>query len=299
MTPSAPPISASARAPRRVAPRSIASLLAALSAALGAACGDNLTVPPDRDPASDPDPPVLGCVPNLDASIERAELAPTLDVVARYVVSPSGTERTVDLEGAQGEEGLVWDFATDYADDERLELAATALAGKWYEDAFESGAFVTAFDRSGRLESVAVAREDGLYLLGIASSEAAPAEGTTLLVYDPPIALLRYPVEVGQKFVSSGSITDGTVRGLPYAGRDTYEVEVDAMGSIDLPQLTFAEVHRVRTKVTVEPSVGAPVVRQQISFFAECFGEVARVTSRDGESNPNFTEAAELRRFGY
>jgi hypothetical protein len=57
-------------------------------------------------------------------------------------------------------------------------------------------------------------------------------------------------------------------------------------------------VHRVRTKVTVEPTVGATVVRRQTSFFAECFGEVARVTSADGETNEDFTSAAELRRLG-
>ena len=273
--------------------------LAPLALTLAAACGDNLTVPPDRDPAADPDPPVLGCVPNLDGAIARGELEPATGVEVRYVVSPPDTTRPVDFAGEEGENGLTWDFATDYASDQALAIAAGSLEGTWYQAFFEAGAFVTPFDRSGRLESVALARDDALLLLGIASRDEAPAEGKTLLVYDPPIVLLRFPVEVGQSFVSSGEITDGLVQGLPYAGRDTYEVAVDAMGAVDLPQLTFEQVHRVRTKVTVEPAVGAPVVRYQTSLFAECFGEVVRATSANGETNPDFTEAAELRRLGY
>jgi hypothetical protein len=76
-------------------------------------------------------------------------------------------------------------------------------------------------------------------------------------------------------------------------------VSVDAIGQIDLLQYTFEEVHRVRTKVTVEPAVGASVVRFQTSFFAECFAEVARAVSADGATSADVTEAAELRRLGF
>jgi len=53
------------------------------------------------------------------------------------------------------------------------------------------------------------------------------------------------------------------------------------------------------TKVTVEPAVGDAVVRRQVSFYAECFAEVARATSADGETTDLFTTATELRRLGY
>jgi hypothetical protein len=36
-----------------------------------------------------------------------------------------------------------------------------------------------------------------------------------------------------------------------------------------------------------------------VSYFFECFGEVARATSQRDEPDPNFTEAAEVRRLGY
>lgn len=264
-----------------------------------AACGENLTLPPDRDPASDPPVAPLECLPNLDAKIERDELAPAIGTAISYVVSPPGTSRNVDLAGSEGEGGIEWDFSTDYADDQALSVTPSTLTGKWYAASFQDGAFVTPFNREGSLESIGLTSDGGLLLLGIASRDEAPEEGQTLLVYDPPITVLKFPVEVGQSFVSAGEITNGVALGLPYAGRDTYEVDVDAMGSVDLIQFTFDEVFRVRTKVTVEPAVGAAVTRRQTSFYAECFAEVARATSADGETEPDFTDAAELRRLGY
>lgn len=282
-------------APRPSLPSMV--LLASLLVASG--CGENLTVPPDRDPATDPPVAPLECLPNLDGRIDRAELAPAIGTAISYVVSPPDTSRSVDLAGSEGQDGLEWDLSTDYADDQALSITPSTLAGKWYASSFPDGAFVTPFNREGTLESIGLTSDGGLLLLGIASRDEAPDEGQTLLVYEPPIAVLKFPVEVGQAFVSSGEITNGVAFGLPYAGRDTYEVDVDAMGSIDLIQYTFEEVFRVRTKVTVEPAVGAAVTRRQTSFYAECFAEVARATSADGETETDFTDAAELRRLGY
>jgi len=263
------------------------------------ACGENKTIPPERDPATDPDPTPLTCIPNKDERIDASELLPTYGVPAHYVVNPPTVSRKVDVVGAPDEDGgTLWDFAVDFADDQALAVEASTLEGKWYAQSFDDGAFVTPFNREGSLDSIGLVRDDGFLLLGLASHDENPPEGKTLLVYDPPIVVLQLPVEVGQSFVSVGQITNGMIDGLPYAGKDTYEVTVDAMGAIDLPQLTFEQVHRVRTKVTVEPTVGATVVRRQVSFYAECFGEVARVTSADGEQDPDFTNAAELRRLG-
>ncbi|NUO51305.1 MAG: hypothetical protein HOV80_20815 [Polyangiaceae bacterium] len=263
-----------------------------------AGCGDNLTIPPDRDPATDPDPLPLGCVPNLDGRIDASELQPAIGTQISYVVSPPGVSRSIDVVGTTTDGEPAWDFATDYADDQSLVVVPANLSGKWYAASFPEGAFVTPFNREGTLESIGMAREDAIVLLGLASKEADPAEGRTLLVYTTPIVVLSLPVEAGQTYTSVGEIVNGTVQGLPYAGRDTYEVSVDAVGEIDLPQLTFEEVHRVRTKVTVEPAVGTSVVRRQVSFYAECFAEVARATSADDETEENFTQAAELRRLG-
>ena len=276
--------------------RKLFALLVVLS---GIGCGDNLTLPPERDPAKGEDPPELSCLPNLDGTIASTELSAAIGVPVRYVISPVGVSRSVDLVGKDEGEGTVWDFAIDFADDQALTVTPRGLEGSWFAASFPADAFVTPFDRDGRVLSIGQARADGIVLLGLASAEADPQEGRTLLVYDQPVTVLALPAAVGQSYVSVGNVTGGTAFGLPYAGRDTYEVSVDAIGELDLPQLTFEQVLRVKTKVTVEPAVGAAVVRRQVSFYAEFFGEVLRAQSQDGEPEELFTTATELLRLGF
>ncbi len=270
-----------------------------LSGAL-AACGDNLTLPPERTPAQGSDTQELECIPDLDGIIQRDELAAAIGVPINYLVSPPGVERPVDLKGTPDEEGkTVWNLSVDYADDQALVVTPSTPAGTWFEGLFDvEGAFVTPFDAGGTVLSVGVLEDDGLYLLGVVSAEENPDDGQTRLVYTDPVLVLALPVEVGESHVSVGEVVDGTAFGLPYAGRDVYEVAVDALGAADLPQLSFDQVHRVVTKVTVEPVVGTSTSRRQVSFFAECFAEIGRA-SADGDEDELFTTATELRRLGF
>jgi hypothetical protein len=93
-------------------------------------------------------------------------------------------------------------------------------------------------------------------------------------------------------------VKNATLRGLPYAGQDSYAISVDAAGELILPSITFTQALRVRTTVTATPAAGAAVTTKQVSFLFECFGEVARATSQTGETQDNFTTAAEVRRLG-
>ena len=161
------------------------------------------------------------------------------------------------------------------------------------------GAFVTPFDAGGTVDNIARQTDQSLLLLGVASDDQSPAEGQTLLIYDNPVEILRFPIQPGTEFVSTGVVQNGTLRGLPYAGKDVYEVRVDAEGSVVLPSLWFQQAFRVRTKVTVQPAVGASTSRRQVSYFSECFAEVVRATSLPDEPNEDFTTAAELRRIGF
>ena len=73
---------------------------------------------------------------------------------------------------------------------------------------------------------------------------------------------------------------------------------------LKLPQLTFQQTIRVRTRVTLEPVAGPSLVTRQVSFLAECYGEVARATSAqqaasEADLDLVFTEAAEVRRLGF
>ncbi len=276
--------------------------LACIALALGlvAGCSDNKTEPPNYSDYQGAAPEPLACVPNLDGRIDASEARPAIGVSITYLVSPAGAERAVDLPGIDlGNGRFRWDFATDYADDQAAKIVPAGVSGKWYQASFPPDAFVTPFDAAGSVENVLRQDDNALWLLGVASRDEAPPEGKTLMVYDSPVELMRFPVEPGGSFISTGTIQKATLRGLPYAGKDIYEVSVDGSGEALLPSLTFTQVHRVRTRVTVAPAVGASTSRRQVSLFFECFAEVVRATSKPDEPESNFTTAAELRRIGF
>jgi len=265
------------------------------------ACGENVTPLPDRPIYENPDGGVLSCVPNLDGRIDPNELEAAIGIPVTLLVSPPGVERPVDLVGQVVAEQRVWDFATDYADSTLARIEAAEVEGQWFEAEFPDDGtpgtrFVTPIDAGGSTVGIYRKNDDALSLLGVASAQPDPPEGRTLLVYDRPIALYRFPIEAGASHVSTGEVSGGTLRGLPYAGRDIYEVEVRSSGRIELPDLAFDQALRVDVRVTVEPAVGAATSRRQVSFLFECFGEVARATSRPDETAIDFTTAAELRR---
>ncbi|HEX7601434.1 MAG TPA: hypothetical protein VF316_07515 [Polyangiaceae bacterium] len=263
------------------------------------ACSDNRTKQPVRPDYEGGSLPPLSCVPNLDGKIEASEMKPALGVMARYLTSPQGVSRTVNVAGTVDGTGVrVWDLGSDYADDQIAKVTASAIGGKWYEQSFPSATFVAPFDAGGTLDAIYANNDTTIALLGLASAVADPPEGRTLLAYDTPIAVFRFPLAPGNAWTSSGSVTKGMVRGQPYNGKDTYEISVDAAGRLLTPDFTFTQVLRVRTKVTVEPAAGQVTVQRQASFLFECFGEVARATSKPGEPSDDFTQTSELRRLG-
>jgi hypothetical protein len=273
------------------------ALFAMLCSACLAGCGENQTHPPDR-PDYDGGPNTLQCVPNLDGKIEATELKAALNVSVSYLVSPPGETRMVDLKGmSDGAGHRFWDFSQDFKSDAKITISASSLAGKWYQASFPNGQWVAPVDAAGVNEGVYSADDQAIYLHGLASKDEMSAS-KTLLVYDQPVALYRFPLEVGAHWVSTGTVQNGMVAGLPYAGMDTYDVSDVASGEMDLHDFTFTQVHRLNTTVTLAPAAGATQVTRQASFVFECFGEVVRVTSQTGEQNDDFTTAAEVRRLG-
>lgn len=264
-----------------------------------AGCVDNITPAPERELYQGGTSPIPECVPNLDGRIDANELIPALGVPVGFRISPAGQERPVDIAGALDQQGVrVWDWTSDDGTDQLLRVAAAELAGKWYADRFPGGEFVLPLGADGGLEGVYSKTNTALLLHGFASPTANPTEGQTLVVYTDPVTTLRFPLQSGDSWVSVGQVRNGKIYDLPYAGQDTYEVSVDATGELWLPDLSFDEVLRVRTHVTTQPAVGTPTSRRQVSFFFECFGEVARAVSFPGETDSNFRRASEVRRLG-
>lgn len=276
------------------------TLILAAAVLASAACADNLTLPPEREPFQAAEPQPLECVPNLDEQIDPEELPVGFDSAVSYRINPTGDARPVDLVGLVDQDGVrVWDWSSDDSDDQELLIAAKEPAEQWYADSFPEAEFIAPLDAGGRLDGVYSRTESGVFLLGYASTEEQPAVGQTLIVYTEPVAIYRFPLEEGAEWVSVGEVRNGLVQDLPYAGRDIYSVTVDATGELWLPELRFDQVHRVRTNLTVEPSVGEGFTRKQVGYVFECFGEVARAVSEDNETDENFDTAVEIRRLGF
>jgi hypothetical protein len=287
------------------------ALLAPL--ALAAGCDDqNLTWPVAATyEAAAPAP--LACIPNLDGAIEAYEMAPTLNQLATYRVSPplpteSQEGRPVDLAGTVDDSGRrIWDWSAADPSDRNADLEAEPLAGRWYAASFPGGEFVLPADAAGHLEGVYSHDEAALKLYGVASALADPPEGRTLLVYQEPVVFLPFPLTLGQSWTQTGIVRNGTLQGLsPWSQDDLYESTVDAAGELRLPDFTFTQALRLYTKVTVKPKAGnrEGYVQHQYSFVFECFGEVARATSPlvyDSASDPgkDFPVAREVRRLGW
>jgi hypothetical protein len=278
--------------------RSFLLALALASIAGIAGCGPNRTHPMRLPWDGDAAVPPLGCVPNLDGQIEAMELEPSIGTPVSFLVSPTGEERDVDLVGMPIDDGLTrWDLGTDYGTDRVARTAALDPTLAWYAGDFPSAEVAVPTDPSGAIDALYRLDDAGFYLLGLASHEMDPPEGRTLLPYATPIVLFQLPLAPGAEWISTADVS-GTLRGLPYAGRDTYESHVPAMGELVLPDLTFTQAMRVATRVTVSPTAGAPIVRRQSTFVFECFGQVASLSARDGDDVEDFTIAAEMRRFG-
>lgn len=252
-----------------------------------AACGENLT------PIGDLPPPlVASCVPDLDGVLTAAEVPVVLDQPLEF---RTGAMIAVDVAGTGTAADHRWDWSADRAGDVFADQIAVALTDQWYAGAFPGGRFVLPSDDT--LDGVYAADDRGLHLLGLASRVADPPGGRTLLAYQTPVTVLRLPVQRGDAWTELGTITGGTLRGLPYAGTDRYAIAADARGELHLPYVRFADALRIRTHVVSTPAVGGTAIAvRQAAFWSECFGEIGRATSRIDEPADDFTIAATQRR---
>lgn len=267
-------------------------IVGAVTALLSAGCIDNQTHP-DLQPwlPSNTTPAGLGCIPNQDGVITGAELPVALGITARNRLI---FNRPVDLDGAIDAGGhRVWDWGWAAAGETALAVTAEPIANKWYASEFLGGQFAVAFDVAGYLDAVYAKESDGLYLLGLVSRLENPTQGQTLLRYDQPVKTVPLPLQPGASWQAVGKVSAGKLYGMGYAGVDTYDSTADLAGRLLLPDLSLDQSIRVVTTVTANPVVGQAVIKQQVSFFTECLGEVARAV---GSNLLGGGQAQEVRR---
>jgi hypothetical protein len=88
--------------------------------------------------------------------------------------------------------------------------------------------------------------DSALYILGY----APPEPNKTLLVYDQPPISLKLPAALGQSWVSTAQVVNGTLNGAPNASSDSYKISIDARGTTVLPFLSFADTPRVHVDLS-------------------------------------------------
>lgn len=241
---------------------------------------------PDAAPA---DAPPGSCAPEHDADLSRAELPARPGLSARYRVA---TEVPVDVAGAAQPDGTRrWDFTAALPGDRDLELVTLDPAGTWYAPAFPGASYAALLSARAVQLGVFELGPEELRLRGVVTPD--PGAARTELVYDPPVAVLRFPVAEGGAWATDAAVR-GVAAGVPLQYREEYSSAVDARGVAVTP---LGEFPVLRVRVTLVRTVGfAVTVVRTVMFVAECYGTVAAVVSRDNEPASDFTVAAELRR---
>ena len=249
----------------------------------------------------DEEPPLTECVANLDGQIDADELPMVPGIEVRYTRNSEPVD--VDLDGMDdGTGGVLWDFSDGPTDvGATLELLAPDEAP--HAELFpemtyaapllvESPELLGYFHRGTSADGV-----DVLAMLGMATTDDVPPASRTVVVYDTPLVLYRFPLALADTWEQTVTYRDATTLGLPNQGVEHYTFVVDAAGTARLPGgIEVSDVLRVRveTEQILAVQVGEPAYEtHQMLWIRPCFGELARAVS----SEPDFAPVEEFRRY--
>jgi hypothetical protein len=240
------------------------------------------------DDAGTPDSGVCEFVD--DGVVNRDELVFEVGLGATYRVNDSAPV-TVDVVGTGSGGQRYWDFSGSTASDRSVVDELLPLTGAWYAADYPTATYVAWLDEGLGTLGVFRVTDQALQMLGVVSE--TPDE--TNLRYDPPVDLLRFPLAEQDTWLvettSSGFLNHGWTQ-----LEETYQLTVDAAGTVVVPAGSFRAL-RVRTDFEQHvPFTLIYTERILYLWITECFGIVARITSQDDETDPQFTQAAEYRR---
>ena len=229
------------------------------------------------------------CVPNQDGVITRAETPLGAGLSAKFRVATAGTLSTAGTKQPDG--SAQWDFSAMLATDHDTILEAKPLAGAWYSAQFAGASYAMRLSEGQDLLGVFEITETSLLLRGVVSSASGATQ--TELVYNPPVTVLQFPLQMGAAWTSQSTVS-GTLNGLPTTYFETYQEKVDAHGLAKVPFATFPVL---RVSVVLTQTVGALItVRRSYLFSTECFGTIAKMVAQDDEPSPEFSNLKELSR---
>lgn len=248
------------------------------------------TSPNPETDAGDDDTGSTSCVPNRDGLIERDEVTVRAGLHATFRVAE---DVSVDIAGDEQSDGSrLWDLSGSLPGDRSVLVELRSLDGTWFGPDFPDAQYFSRLSDSEDEHGVFGVDDDGLYLQGVVTPEE-DGYMRTELAYEPPAQILGFPMEQGSTWSTEAEMS-GWYNGGWWTGSEEYQSQVDAHGTLKTPFGDF-EVLRVRTDTT--RTVGLMVTEQILyTFVAECFGTVATIRSKENEDDPQFGQAAEVRR---
>lgn len=254
------------------------------------------------------DTTVVGCHPNYDRVITRAEapFGPNLSANYEITTDVTGFDSAATCDGA----ACAWDLV-DVPGTVTEQIDETiAPADTWWEDepGFEDATFAAVlgefsvsyfyWDICDQTQlGVYQVTDDAVLLLGIVGEDQVDG---TALVYDPPLPILKFPLEVGASWTVDTTAT-GPLCGswADYVIDQTLTASVDAAGAVATPYGDFTDVVRVNSVLERHIGIGIlPTSVRSHTFVAECFTRVAIVTSAEGaddEEDGEIRDIAEIR----
>lgn len=246
---------------------------------LGMSCGPNTTPWAPQNEAE------AVCHSNSDGFIDASEFSVRTGSGATY-----GVSENPGLSDSWYERWIVPEDIVM----EAYSLEAQDIGAQWFAGFFPHAQWTIPTDKTSSLLGVYFKDANGFWLLGSASAQENPPQGKTLLIYDRPVPILRFPLEKGVQWEIQASIEDGVLQGLPFWGSHHYSISVIEVADLFWDDLTFQNTLRVHSDLTVAPDIGSGFSIRQNSFFAPCMGEVLRLVSTLDEPEEDFTRVQTL-----
>jgi len=276
-------------------------VLVAGDCVLGVALGDGeeVAAPPWYDLDEAP-----ACIGNNDGTITAEEMPAVIGGVVTYSVNdPAGEVAVSTLGKASGGGGWEWDFSP-VGPLYPVAVTVSDPGDYWFAPHFPDSRYAAPLSL-WEPELLALFKEapGAVQMVGLASAQGPDQRPDyTLLVYDEPVEVYRFPLTVGTAWKQKATFSGAVLKGVKNAGTEEYSFIVDGRGTVRLPQFELANTLRLRLEVkqSFVISQGSPEIRHRRFFFVhECLGEVARIVSRPGELESEFGAAAEFRRLGW
>jgi len=230
------------------------------------------------------------CTPNHDGVITADELPMAAGKMATFRIATGATWNTAGTSAPNGQRA--WDLSGALLNDEDQQIALVAPTGMWWESTYPSATYASLLSTSSDLSGVFVRSASRLDLIGVVSPDGGA--GKTELEYDGPAQVLAIPLQAGSSWSSSSIVTGYLNGGTGGAYTESYESNVDAVGTMKTPYGDFPVI-RIATNMT-RTSVGVTIASSRtFTWVAECFGPVATV-SKDNPTTDELTKPTEIRR---